>query len=121
MAPRATGDDEFSVAVRSMIVTVRDRLERGLQCDLEAVIARQATAFVDLALENEKNSEEAAKEALKASEKAKIAKKNAKACFEMLCGLLNDDEASVEPLAIQEGSHKEEEMAHGASTAGEEA
>lgn len=105
-----------------MIIVVRGMLERGMESDSDAEVAQHMTTrLMEVALEYEKKSLEAAKEALEAAKTAENAKKEAKAWFEMLCGLLDENEANAEHQAVQEGARQEEDMAHGASTAGEEA
>lgn len=104
-----------------MVITVRERLERGVEPDSKTMVAQQAAALMEMALEYEKKSQKAAKEALEAAKTAKNAKKEAKVWFGILCGFLDDDEANVESQAIEEGAPQEEDIALGASPAGEEA
>lgn len=122
MLPRTTLDDDFGVAVRSMIIFVRKMLERGMESDSDAEVAQHmATRFMEVALEYEKKSQEAAKEASEAAKTAENAKKEAKAWFEILRQSLDDGEANAEHQAVQEGAVQEKKMAHGSSTSGEEA
>lgn len=105
-----------------MIIIVLGMLERGMESDSDADVPQHmATRFMEMALEYDKKSQEAAKEALEAARMAENAKKEARAWVEILRQSLADGEASAEPQAVQEGACQEDEMAYGSSTAGEEA
>lgn len=105
------GHSERRVACRSMLIAVESNIKAGIETDFGAMVAWELKWCIDAAVTHEKGSK-----------KAKEAQEDVKAWCETFCGLLDAEEADGEPQVAQQGaSQKEDDMAHGATTAGEKA